>query len=208
MRSTRTLAFALLLSVTPAGAVAAQSRNPATDSLRLRPGDGLRLLVRDEPTLSGDFPIVESGDVMLPEVGLVPVGGRPFVDVVSDVRDAVARDVVDAQVVVVPLVRVAVIGEVRRPGLFTVDPTQTMADLLASAGGLTPSGSLSGITLVRDGEDVRLKLGPDEPALGGPIRPGDKLLVGRRGWFSSNMPVLVGAGASVLAAAVTALLIR
>jgi protein involved in polysaccharide export with SLBB domain len=83
-----------------------------------------------------------------------------------------------------------------------------MADLLAAAGGLTPSGNRSGITLIRDGTGRRIPLEPGAPALGGRIQPGDQLIVGRRGWISENMPVLVGATASVLAAAVTTLLVR
>ena len=195
----------LLLLIAPARPLVAQASPPP---LVLRPGDALRVLVRDEPTLSGEFAITAAGDVLLPEAGLVRAAGRPFPELEAAVRTAYSRQVVDPQVLVIPLARVAVLGEVRAPGLFRVDPTETMADLLAAAGGLTPAGNARAITLLRAGARTRFHLDPGEPALGGRVLPGDQLMVGRRGWLSENTPVLVGATASVLAAAVTAFLVR
>jgi hypothetical protein len=40
------------------------------------------------------------------------------------------------------------------------------------------------------------------------VQPGDQLVVGRRSWFAENTNVLVGAGTSVLIAAITTLLVR
>lgn len=196
------LAVALLLAAT---AAPAQAPPP---ELRLRPGDAVRLAVRDEPTLSGDFPVVEPGRVLLPEIGLVPVAGRPFTEVERDVRAGYGRIVVDREVVVVPLVRVAVLGEVRQPGLFPVDPTQTVADVLALAGGITPSGNTRSIALVRGGRTTRLHLSPSTPELAGRLLSGDQIVVGQRGWMRENLTVVVGAGASVLAAALTSLIVR
>ncbi|HEX2092265.1 MAG TPA: polysaccharide biosynthesis/export family protein [Longimicrobiaceae bacterium] len=176
--------------------------------LRLRPGDAVRLAVSDEPTLSGDFPVVESGRVLLPEIGLVAVAGRPFGEVEREVRDGYRRIVVDREVVLVPLVRVAVLGEVRQPGLFPVDPTETVADVLARAGGITPTGNPRRVALVRDGRTTRVRLTPSAPALAERLRSGDQIIVGQRGWLRENLPVVVGAGTSVLAATITSLIIR
>ncbi|MBV9775153.1 MAG: SLBB domain-containing protein [Gemmatimonadetes bacterium] len=196
------LAVALILACT---AASAQSPPP---ELRLRPGDAVRLAVRDEPTLSGDFPVVEPGRVLLPEIGLVTVTGRPFGEVEREVRAGYGRIVVDREVVLVPLVRVAVLGEVRQPGLFPVDPTQTVADVLALAGGVSPTGNARNIALVRDGRTTRLHLSPSTPALDGRLLSGDQIVVGQRGWMRENLTVVVGAGASVLAAALTSLIVR
>lgn len=201
MRLSLLLAATLLL---PAGLRAQE----AASALQLRPGDAVRVAVRDEPSLTGEFPVVESGDVLLPEIGLIPAAGRPFSDVERDVRAAYDRLVVNADVVLVPVVRIAVLGEVRKPGIFPVDPTQTIGDVLASAGGLTPSGNPSHISLVRDGHTTRIRLAADEPALQGTLRPGDQIVVGKYGWIRENLPVVIGAGASVLAAAVTSFIVR
>lgn len=207
MRTNRLLIALSLAVPLVAGRLAGQAPASA-DVLRLRPGDALRVVVKDEPALSGEFPIAESGSVLLPEIGLLEVAGQPFEVVERRLREAYARRLVEPVISVTPLVRVAVLGEVRRPGLFPVDPTQTVADVLASAGGLTPSANPGAITLVRDGRRRELRLDPGEPALRGLLRSGDQIIVGQRGWVRENLPVLVGAGASVLAAAVTSLIVR
>ncbi len=203
MNRFRTAAIVPILLALCAASAAAQ-----TESVRLQPGDAVRLAVRDEPGLTGEFPVVASGNVLLPEIGFVRAADRPFADVARDVRQAYARYVVNPEVVLIPLVRVAVLGEVRRPGLFPVDPTQTIGDVLASAGGVTPMGNANRITLVRGAERTRLHLSPDEPALAAHLRSGDEIVVGAHGWLQQNLPVLVGAGASVLAAAVTSIIVR
>jgi hypothetical protein len=40
------------------------------------------------------------------------------------------------------------------------------------------------------------------------LRSGDQLVVGRRTWLSENLPIFIGAAASVAAAAVTSLIVR
>lgn len=197
------LAASLLLAC--AAAAAAQV---STAELRLRPGDAVRLAVLDEPALSGEFPVVEPGRVLLPEIGLVAVAGRPFGEVEREVRAGYGRIVVDRAVVLVPLVRVAVLGEVRQPGLFPVDPTERVAEVLARAGGITPAGSPGRVSLVREGRTTRIPMSPGATALAQQLLSGDQIVVGQRGWLRENLPVVVGAGASVLAAAITGLIVR
>jgi len=201
----RILLLATSLLLAWAASAAAQV---STAELRLRPGDAVRLAVLDEPALSGEFPVVEPGRVLLPEIGLVAVAGRPFGEVEREVRAGYGRIVVDRAVVLVPLVRVAVLGEVRQPGLFPVDPTERVAEVLARAGGITPAGSPGRVSLVREGRTTRIPMSPGGPALAQQLLSGDQIVVGQRGWLRDNLPVVVGAGASVLAAAITGLIVR
>lgn len=194
---------AILLLVAVSGA-----RAQSTGELRLRAGDGVRLTVRDEPKLSGDYPVVQPGRVLLPEIGIVDVADRPFAVVEDEVRKEYGRILVDAEILLVPLVRVAVLGEVREPGLFPIDPSQTVGDLLASAGGITESANTGKIALVRGGTVTRLRLSPGASDLAGRLRSGDQIVVGRRSWIHENAPIVVGAVASVLAAATTGLIVR
>jgi polysaccharide export outer membrane protein len=202
------LSFLVLLSsvVHP---LAAQSTDDG-EALRLRPGDALRLEVRDEPELLGDYAVDSEGTVLLPLVGHVSVVGRPFDEVRRDVLAAYGRELADAngRVRVTPVLRIAVLGEVMQPGLVPVDPTFTMADVLASAGGLTPAADRGSISLVRDGRSV-LTTSMDELAMvQAPIHSGDRVVVGRRSWMQDNLSILVGGGVSVVAALITALLLR
>ena len=45
-------------------------------------------------------------------------------------------------------------------------------------------------------------------ALTVPLRSGDRIVVGGRSWLSENLPFVMGAGASVMAAVLTAVIVR
>jgi polysaccharide export outer membrane protein len=180
------------------------------EPLRLRPGDAVRLEVRDEPRLLGDYAVDTEGHALLPMIGLVAVAGRPFEEVRRDVLAAFGRELADpaGRVRVTPVLRIAVLGEVMQPGLVPVDPTFTLADVVASAGGLTPSADREEISLVRDGQPL-LTTSMDELALvRTSIHSGDRIVVGRRSWMHENMSIVLGGGVSVVAALLTALILR
>lgn len=198
--------------------LAAQS--PTGAELRLRPGDAVRVQVgsRDwQPTPQrhpegsqqpDDFTILEEGLVLLPIIGLVRVADRPFSEVRAEIRTRFARELVDAPVLVTPVLRIPVLGEVQQPGLLPVDPTLTIADIVAAAGGLTSRGDPDKIMLVRDQGTMRISLSVAEG--GGTLRlePGDQIVVGRQGWIRENLNVLLPSTASILAATITALILR
>ncbi|HUF67901.1 MAG TPA: SLBB domain-containing protein [Longimicrobiales bacterium] len=195
--------FALLLFAGVAGA-----QEPVVRPLLLRPGDLIRLEVPDVADLSGEFTVAEDGSVLLPLIGSLIVTGRPFTDVSGDIVKSYARELIETPVRVTPVLRIAVLGEVRQPGLVPADPTYTLADVLAAAGGLTPDGDAGRITLLRDGESLRFSLDDSGVLLSRRLMPGDQVVVARRSWLGRNMNVLVGAAASVVAAAVTSLILR
>ena len=185
------------------------SRAYAQDArTRLRPGDALRIEVRDEPQFSGEFPIGQDGQILLPVLGTVRVADLPFSEVDSVLRKRITGELVDPVIRITPLLRIAVLGEVRAPGLFLVDPTFSAADILARAGGLTPMAREKGIELRRqDGQvaarfDVR---GAIQPVT---VASGDQIFVSRRNWISTNLGILLSAGGSVAVALITAALVR
>src|SRR5690606_38319226 len=106
---------------------ASSSSHAALAEIRLQPGDVVAVEVRDEPSMGGQFQVAEDGTILIPLLGIVPVAGRTFAEVERDVRAAYARELADPVLRVRPLVRVAVLGEVMRPGLFPVDATHSIA---------------------------------------------------------------------------------
>lgn len=197
------LLFALLVS---SGLTAQTPADPG--ELRLQPGDMMRLQVGREPHLSGEYPVTEEGVALLPIIGLVEVRGRRFADVRAEVRRRYAVELREAEVLVTPVLRIAVLGEVRGPGLLPVDPTLTVADVIAAAGGLTPRGDPGKVTLVRNGQPTRISLETGAEGRDRPLQSGDQIVVGRQSWVRENLNVLLTAGASVVAAAITSLILR
>jgi polysaccharide export outer membrane protein len=204
------LLCAVLLSLTPRLLSAQIADGTGGETYRLRPGDAIRIEIRDEPAQGGNFTVDGDGQALLPLIGWVRVAGRPFEDVRRDVLSAYGRELVDAggRVRVTPVLRISVLGEVVNPGLVPVDPTFSLADVVASAGGLTPSANRSQISLLRDGETLLTTSLDAISQVRTPILSGDHIVVGRRSWMNENMSILVGGVVSVAAAVATALILR
>jgi polysaccharide export outer membrane protein len=146
--------------------------------------------------------------VLLPLVGTLAVAGRDFDEVRREVDARYAKELQHRSVRVTPLVRIAVLGEVRAPGLFPVDPSMRLGDVLALAGGLGPEANRDRIELVRDGGVIAVVSEPNVASLDRRLESGDQVVVARRGWIHSNAPTLIGGATSLVVAVLTTLLLR
>ena len=122
-----TILFYALLAL---GARSAAAQSPP--ELRLRPGDALRVMVKNEPDMSGEFPVASDGTVMLPIIGIARAADKSVTMLWSELEARYARELAEPEVQLTPLVRVSVLGEVRTPGLFLVDPTHIVRDVIVA----------------------------------------------------------------------------
>lgn len=169
----------------------------------IRPGDVIRLRVWREPDLSGEFPVDLSGQVTLPKLGAMHVATAPGDSLRAVLVAAYGRFLRQASVDVTVLRRVRVAGAVRTPGLYTVDPTITIGDVLVLAGGATPEGDVRRVRLVRDGARVGGALSRDANLGAVAIRSGDQLEVPERAWASRNVGAIgaiIGSSAFLVSA--------
>src|SRR5579871_3940107 len=127
---------------------------PDTSRRYLRPGDHVVLKVSREPDLSGDFTIDDRGVAVLPRLGEVHVTDMTPDSVRRFVINSYSKYLVDPSIDVVMTRRIAVLGAVKNPGMFQADPTVTVADVIALAGGVTPDGRVDRIELLRDGKEI------------------------------------------------------
>jgi len=181
--------------VTPADSllVAQAASSVAVSGTTLRPGDALRVRVSKEPDLSGDFMVDEHGEVTLPRLGRRLVRGVA----IDSVRALVIRDyeqvLRDVTIEVTPLYRVRVTGAVRNPGLFTVDPTMSVADAIGLAGGVSPQGRNGRVSLMRDGQVLPTPLSPAARLVDLSLRTADEIYVPERPWLARNAGLAIGA---------------
>ena len=185
MRVIRSLLVGLLLGLSIVAPAAAQTAVPA-DTDHLRPGDVLRLRIWREPDLSGDFVVNERGEATLPKLGPVAVGGIPTDSLRSLLVGRYQAFLNNPSVEVTPLRRVSVLGAVKQPGLYPVDATMKVADVLALAGGPAPDGRQDRLELRRDGERVVARLDASALVADSPLRSGDQIYVPQKGWLSRN----------------------
>jgi polysaccharide export outer membrane protein len=159
----------------------------------LRPGDIVRLKIWREPDLSGDFQVDETGVVVFPLIGPRTVTDVPPDSLRSQLVDAYATYLRHPSIDVVLLRRVNVLGAVAKAGLYPVDPTMTVADVLALAGGPTSIGDPNKVRLIRDGETITASLGQRTIVGELPVRSGDQFFVPERSWISRNSNIVAAA---------------
>jgi protein involved in polysaccharide export with SLBB domain len=93
---------------------------------------------------------------------------------------------------------VRVLGEVTEPGLYYVDPTMTIADALALAGGATSQARRGTTILRRGGETLITDLRTETLISESPIQTGDELEVPQMSWISRNGVALLTSAAGLL----------
>lgn len=163
----------------------------------LGPGDLIKISVFQNPDLTVDTRVSESGLITFPLIGSVEVGGLTT----SAAEQKIARQLREGKFVLQPQVnilvaqvrgsQVAVLGEVTRPGRYPLEvANMKVSDALALAGGVTPAGGDSVVLVgTRSGQPFRREI--DLPALfradGSdadlPVSAGDKIYVHRAPQF-------------------------
>ncbi len=142
----------------PIGAAAGKAARPLqNDVYILGPGDGLDLKLFDAPELSGAIDVLIDGTVSLPLVGNVSVQGltisqaQQWFTVLY--RKQLRRPDLQLRMLKLRPVRVALVGEVERPGIYAVSSEKnilpTVIDALQNAGGITLNADLRQVQLQR-----------------------------------------------------------
>lgn len=165
----------------------------ASDGGTLKPGDVVRLKIWREPDLSGDFLVDEHGGVVVPKLGRIQVVGLSPDSLKSQLIDAYSVYLRNPSIEVVLLRRITILGGVRNPGLYPVDPTMTLAEAYALAGGIAPEGKLNEVELVRGGQRTSYKISETTRIADTPLQSGDQLYVPTRSWLSRNTWVVTAA---------------
>lgn len=197
----------LMIAGGPAIPVSGQEAPPPTGENHLEPGDMIRLRIWREEGMSDEFRVDADGYVVLPRLGPRQVTGRDPTTLRNELVSEYSRYLRNPAIEVTFLRRILVGGAVLKPDVYYIDPTMTVRDVLAQAGGATSLGRTDRIELVRDGERVDARLNQDVPIIESRIRSGDQVYVPERSWLSRNTSAAVGIGGALLSFTATMLLI-
>lgn len=190
--------FLLSLLVVQALPVTADGQTASTGAT-LHPGDVVRVSVWMKPELSGDFQVLADGSLADPFYQEVMVGGLPITTAVERIKSHIAIYEASPRVLVEPLFRVTVGGQVRSPNVYQLDPQTTIMQALMLAGGPTEQGRLEDVRLVRNGQELRIDLtASDGQWAMTPVTSGDQIFVSRG---ASSFLDIVGPAASVISVA-------
>ncbi len=135
----------------------AQDRMP---DYQLGAGDGIRIVVFQNPDLTLETRVGGDGTITYPLIGAVKLGGLT----IASAERAIAKALANGQFIKAPQVsilvtqirshQVSVLGEVAKPGSFPLETFDArVSSIIALAGGVTPAGAdVAILTGERDGK--------------------------------------------------------
>ncbi len=163
-------------SVAYAAAAPGPMRN-AGNAYLLGPGDRLRVKVYSDPDMSGEYEINSGGSVSLPLVGDVKASGLTTRQLEQTLAARMKGKVANEPHVSVEIASYApfyIYGEVKKAGEYPYRPGLTVADAVATAGGLTYRANERKISVRRAGSSAEYFV-----PIGAPVKvyPGDTIRV-------------------------------
>lgn len=162
LRRTAATAALLLTALAPQWA---QAQNSKADYI-IGPGDVLRVNVYQNPDLTLETRISESGTISYPLLGAIKLGGLSIGAAEKTISDGLLKGnflkqpQVSVQLLQVRGNQASVLGMVNRPGRYPIEVTGLrVSELLATAGGIAPTGSdILTLTGVRQGKQFRKQI--------------------------------------------------
>lgn len=168
-------------------------------------GDQIAVFVEGQAALSDTFTVRAGSLLFLPQIGDVPLSGLLRSEVEDRLREHLARYIRNPVVRARPLVRVAVEGQVGKPGYYVIPADAPVTDVVMTAGGPAPNTSMSRLRIERNGVPLwqgqalqeAIAQGRTIDAMG--IHPGDRFyLPGRRADVGSTLLKVIPVAASVI----------
>ena len=161
---------------------------PTDQGYVIRDGDLVSVRVFNQEALSTRAKVRSDGRIAVPVLGDVDVRGRRPAALKGELEGRL-KDYVNAPSVTVSVeefqpITVSVLGEVSKAGTFALDPRATVAQVLASAGGLTDFASKDRIFVLRSApQTLRVRFTYEDitrgeaPAAGFLLHDGDLVVV-------------------------------
>jgi len=183
--SARLVVLPLVLVAGPLAATAS-AQATATSAGQLQVGDRVALSI-EGPLAFSDTVVVRDGYMIrIPNLADISVAGVRRSDTEQYLTQQIAKYIKDAVVHAVPLIRISVMGQVGRPGFYTMPSDVLLSDVVMRAGGPTPQSDLNKTVVKREGTQI---IGPDsvKVALASgatldqlALAPGDEVVVGEK----------------------------
>lgn len=167
-------------AVAPPGDRIGSASDAPVEVYKLGVGDKVRMLVYNEPALTGEFALSPNGTLSLPLIGEIPAAGQTVEEIRAIVQnrlgDGYLRDP-KVSMEVTAYRPFYILGEVKAPGTYPYVSGLTVLNAIATAQGFTPRANQRTIFIRRSGEDreVPYELRPDLR-----IFPGDTIRLGER----------------------------
>lgn len=170
---------------------------------QLNPGDGVRITFYNiSDANSGDFFVQQDSSLQLPYIGLINTSHRPYSELKNEIiakYDSLYRGV---ELIVRPLYKISVLGEVRSPGVYYVTGVEKLLDVIAMAGGETADANVGGIRINRNNQEIKVDMDRiikrAESKSDFYLKSGDRVYVPRKWWVGYRSASFLISGLAVI----------
>lgn len=196
--------FALFVALLAAPCVLAgqEDLEAPRPEARLVPGDLIRINIWREPDLTGEFLVQEDGRAVLPRIGPIRVTDYTPSSLKENLVAEYGKTLINPSIEVVVLRRILITGEVGGEGVYPVDPTMSLVEVLALAGGPNDAAKKDEVTLIRAGREIEIDLDDPIEVRNVALQSGDQLVVPAANTWIRNWRVMLGVISSTISLAV------
>ncbi len=176
------LSLALALAAVPAPAPA-----QAPAAYVLGPSDQVEVSIYGQPDKGVRTRIKPDGTITLPLVGTVQAAGRDVSSLATEIEQRIKsggfinNPIVNVEIVGYVSRMVTVLGAVANPGMYPLEVPQTLATIVARAGGIRDGGSDTIVLRRARGnavERISMAAAAQDASRDVPLHPGDSVFVG------------------------------
>jgi polysaccharide biosynthesis/export protein len=148
--------FAQIAETTPQAGMASLAeavKKPHDASFVIGNDDLLSINVWKEPDISRSIPVRSDGRISLPLVGELQAAGRTPLQLEQDITTKLHNYIADPEVTVmvqeIRSQKFNILGEVIKPGSYSLEVATTVLDAIAAAGGFRDFANQKGIYILR-----------------------------------------------------------
>jgi protein involved in polysaccharide export with SLBB domain len=161
------LLFGLLVgcsSSLPLDLPSTQNHSSTTQVYHLMPGDEIELIASQRQDISGSYTLDPSGAIYIPVVGRIGLNGLSQSEAQASLNTELAQYYSSVSIILKlqsfqSNEFVVIMGEVREPGIYSIENRLTLLKAVGLARGFTKAANLSNIQLIRnapDGEVIKI----------------------------------------------------
>ena len=131
---------------------------PVPSNYVIGPGDTVNILFFGKKSIDLSQQVTRDGNLEIPELGPVSVVGLTFSELKANINERIANQMIGVKASIslgeLRSIRVFVLGNVKKPGSYTVNSLATLTNAILASGGITRIGTLRDIQLKRNGKII------------------------------------------------------
>jgi polysaccharide export outer membrane protein len=157
-----------------------QLQSASLEDYKLGPGDRLRIVIYDEPTLSNEYVVSPKGRIAFPLIGDIQAEGLNITDFSRALETALKQGFLknpQASAEVLMYRPFYILGQVQRPGTYPFAAGMTVMSAAATAGGFTYRAETHRVYIKHVGQDTEVAYDLTSQT---PVQPGDTVRIGER----------------------------